>query len=108
MMHQSSSANDAAHAEKNARRLHSRAADRYDCAVAESFQTVVVNGEPLETPVHCTVEALLALLGRQPGNNPGRRVAVAINRCVVPRSTYPSVNIQAGDRIEILEAVGGG
>ena len=37
-----------------------------------------------------------------------RRLAVALNRSVVPRSTYDRVALAAGDRIEILEAVGGG
>jgi len=38
----------------------------------------------------------------------GRRVAVAVNREVVPRSGYESRTIAPDDRIEILEAVGGG
>ena len=38
----------------------------------------------------------------------GRRVAVAVNRDVVPRSLYGSVELSADDRVEILEAVGGG
>ena len=38
----------------------------------------------------------------------GKRVAVALNRDVVPRSEYGSAPVADGDRIEILEAVGGG
>jgi sulfur carrier protein len=38
----------------------------------------------------------------------GKRVAVAVNRVVVPRSRYPEIELANGDRIEILEAVGGG
>jgi len=38
----------------------------------------------------------------------GRRVAVAINAQVVPRSRYAGVEIQHGDKIEIIHAVGGG
>jgi len=37
-----------------------------------------------------------------------RRVAVAVNRDVVPRSTFTTHRLMAGDRVEILEAVGGG
>jgi len=37
-----------------------------------------------------------------------RRVAVAINRGIVPRTRYGAIKIEEGDRIEILEAVGGG
>ena len=38
----------------------------------------------------------------------GKRVAVAVNRDVVLRSHYREVELRDGDRIEILEAVGGG
>jgi sulfur carrier protein len=64
---------------------------------------LVVNGEPRVAPAECTVGALLELLelGR-------RRVAVAVNRDVVPRSAFASRQLAAGDRVEILEAVGGG
>jgi len=64
---------------------------------------VSVNGAPRALPAACDVRRLLALLGME-----GRRVAVAVNRCVVPRSAYASHRLEAGDRVEILEAVGGG
>jgi sulfur carrier protein len=38
----------------------------------------------------------------------GRRVAVALNRDVVPRSAFACTQIATGDQVEILEAVGGG
>jgi sulfur carrier protein len=49
------------------------------------------------------VSELLALLAIE-----RRRVAVAINREVVPRSAQSTRTLAAGDRVEILEAVGGG
>jgi sulfur carrier protein len=64
---------------------------------------VTVNGEPSEIPDGCSIERLLGLLDVR-----GRRVAVALNRAVVPRSSYTGTIIRSGDRIEILEAVGGG
>ena len=64
---------------------------------------LVVNGEPRRVPANCTVTSLLAFLGMG-----GRRVAVAVNRDVVPRSTFEAHHLSAGDRVEILEAVGGG
>jgi len=64
---------------------------------------VLVNGESVELPDACTVEGLLSLLEMG-----GGRVAVALNREVVPRSRYASVTVAAGDRVEVLEAVGGG
>ncbi|MEE8166179.1 MAG: sulfur carrier protein ThiS [Myxococcota bacterium] len=62
-----------------------------------------VNGEPRSLAgAHSVAELLEALqLG-------GKRVAVAVNRSVVVRSRYAEVELAEGDRIEILEAVGGG
>jgi len=51
----------------------------------------------------CTIEELLR--GLDLG---GKRVAVAVNRDVVIRSRYAGHRLAEGDRIEILEAVGGG
>lgn len=64
---------------------------------------VLVNGESRTVPAGATVESLLGALGFG-----RRRCAVAVNRSVVPRSTYGRVALSAGDRVEILEAVGGG
>lgn len=64
---------------------------------------VLVNGERRVVAGGSTVASLLLELGLG-----GRRVAVAVNRAVVPRSTYAGRRLAAGDRIEILEAVGGG
>jgi len=64
---------------------------------------LLVNGESRAVPAGCTVANLVELLGLA-----GRRVAVAINRDVVPRSAFGSRRLASGDRIEILEAVGGG
>ncbi len=68
-----------------------------------SGRQIHVNGEPLVVRESCTVEGLLAVLNMQE-----RRVAVAVNRGIVPRSNYAAVELSGGDRIEILEAVGGG
>lgn len=65
--------------------------------------SVLVNGESLQGPLPCTVTALLARLELA-----GKRVAVSINRGVVPRSRHGEALVHAGDRVEILEAVGGG
>ena len=64
---------------------------------------ITVNGEPHSIPSGCTVQNLLALLGME-----GRRVAVARNRDIVPRSEYAAQALRGGDHAEILEAVGGG
>ena len=71
--------------------------------MADEAVSVLVNGEPRSVPAGVTIGALLALLGMGV-----RRLAVAVNRSVVPRSGFDRVALAAGDRIEILEAVGGG
>jgi sulfur carrier protein len=62
-----------------------------------------LNGEPEELPAPLTVDALLEQLGLAQ-----HRVAVAINTEVVPRSHFARVRVQAGDRVEVIQAVGGG
>jgi sulfur carrier protein len=54
-------------------------------------------------PDGCTVEGLLRRLGVD-----RRRIAVAVNRDVVPRARFGLHPLGNGDRVEILEAVGGG
>ena len=65
--------------------------------------TVFVNGDAVRLAPPCTVADLLETLELS-----GRRVAVAVNRLVVARSRYPESALSDADRIEILEAVGGG
>ena len=62
-----------------------------------------VNGETREVEAPCSVATLLRRLAMD-----SRRIAVAVNREVVPRSAYARHTLDAGDRVEILEAVGGG
>lgn len=71
--------------------------------VPQQGDTIVVNGESRAMPAGGALTTLIAELELT-----GKRVAVAINREVVPRSTHATCTIAAGDRVEILEAVGGG
>jgi sulfur carrier protein len=64
---------------------------------------IQVNGVPREVPEQMTVLELLADLGWAE-----RRVAVERNGEIVPRSTHGEVMVAAGDRLEIIQAVGGG
>ncbi len=64
---------------------------------------LLVNGEARRVAPGSSVDELLRTLGMT-----GRRVAVAVNREVVPRSAFARHRLAAGDRVEILEAVGGG
>jgi thiamine biosynthesis protein ThiS len=68
-----------------------------------SLLSLTVNGEPRQVAPGSTLADLVAALGLEP-----RRIAVAVNRDVVARRRYAARPLAAGDRIEILEAVGGG
>lgn len=63
---------------------------------------IVLNGEPREVPPDCTVAALLRDLGLT------GRLAVEVNANVVPRGRHPDHVLAAGDRVEVVRAIGGG
>ena len=71
--------------------------------MSEGKLELLVNGEPRDVPPGCTVEGLIDCLGLE-----RRRIAVAVNRSIVPRSLFDAHALGPGDRVEILEAVGGG
>ena len=62
-----------------------------------------LNGVRERVEAVLSVQELLARFGLT-----GRRVAVAINTQVVPRSRFAEVRIAPGDRVEVIHAVGGG
>lgn len=64
---------------------------------------VRVNGTHEPLPPGLTVAELVARLGLAPDG-----VAVAINLHVVPKSQHPTRALREGDRVEIVQAVGGG
>jgi len=64
---------------------------------------ISVNGEPQDVPNGATVERLLDLLEVQ-----RQRIAVEVNRELVPRSRHGARALADGDVIEIVTLVGGG
>ena len=64
---------------------------------------LVINGEAFELHAPMTIAALLEARGLA-----GKRVAVERNGEIVPKSRHAEVSLAAGDRIEIVVAVGGG
>lgn len=62
-----------------------------------------LNGEPASAPDGVTVAAFLESLGL-----PQKGVAVERNREIVPKSAYAATMLAEGDRIEIVQFVGGG
>ncbi len=64
---------------------------------------ITVNGKPHPVSPGSSVAALLVTMGLA-----GKRIAVERNGEIVPRSRHAEVPLQAGDRLEIVVAVGGG
>jgi thiamine biosynthesis protein ThiS len=62
-----------------------------------------VNGEVREAPDSATLTDVLASLGID-----GRRVAVERNLEIAPKSAWGQTILQDGDRLEIVQFVGGG
>ena len=64
---------------------------------------ITVNGENREAKPGATVAELL----REMGLNAGR-VAIERNLEILPRPQWPETRLAAGDRLEIVQFVGGG
>jgi thiamine biosynthesis protein ThiS len=64
---------------------------------------IVINGEDREFTSVASLSDLLAQLGMKPD-----RVAVELNRELVPRDRWPATMLSHGDKLEIVHFVGGG
>ena len=64
---------------------------------------IILNGEPRQVSDGITAAGLVELLGLE-----GRRYAMEINGELLPKSAHAGHRLTAGDRIEIVQAVGGG
>ncbi|MBL1432940.1 MAG: sulfur carrier protein ThiS [Gammaproteobacteria bacterium] len=64
---------------------------------------IELNGEPHPFVPSATVADLLTQLELA-----GRRFAVEVNLEIVPRSGYGEYVLNAGDRVEVVQAIGGG
>jgi thiamine biosynthesis protein ThiS len=63
---------------------------------------LTINGETQVSAAE-TLGALIAGLGMKPD-----RVAIELNREIVPREQWPQTPLHDGDRLEIVHFVGGG
>jgi thiamine biosynthesis protein ThiS len=63
---------------------------------------LTINGEPQVSTAE-TLGALVETLGMKPD-----RVAIELNREIVPREQWPQTPLHEGDRLEIVHFVGGG
>ena len=65
--------------------------------------TLTINGENRTLVSAETLSALVEQLGMK-----SDRVAIELNREIVPRDLWPQTSLRDGDRLEIVHFVGGG
>jgi sulfur carrier protein len=65
--------------------------------------TIVVNGEPRQSPGPMSLAEAVALLTEAPTG-----VAAAVNGEVIRRTAWPQTQLADGDEVEIVTAVQGG
>jgi len=64
---------------------------------------LVINGEKQQLPDGMNAAQLIEHLGLA-----NERLAMEVNREIVPRSTFDTHMLKPGDQIEIVRAIGGG
>ena len=63
---------------------------------------IILNGESLVIDNQVNIVQLLSRL------EVSGRLAVEINQRIIPRSLFSTYEIESGDNVEIVEAIGGG
>lgn len=64
---------------------------------------IMLNGESRQVSDGCTAHQLVEDLGLG-----GRRIALEVNREIIPGSQHSAYRLREGDRVEIVHAIGGG
>jgi len=64
---------------------------------------LIINGEGRDFEGPLTLASLVERLGMKPD-----RVAVELNRAIVPRENWTHTELASGDRLELVHFVGGG
>ena len=64
---------------------------------------IELNGAPHRVTENQSLQDLIATLALA-----NKALAVAVNREVVPRQSWPERTLQARDRVDIVRAIGGG
>jgi sulfur carrier protein len=70
-----------------------------------SVVSLLVNGEPFEAPAGASIADVVARLLDEPDP---KGIAVAVDRCVVPRSEWATTPARAGAVLEVVSAAAGG
>ena len=64
---------------------------------------LLVNGETLELPDNANIADLIKHLGCQ-----DQRIALEVNEAIIPKSKHQEFLLSSSDKVEIINAVGGG
>ena len=64
---------------------------------------ILLNGEARDVAEGATLDTLIGTLDLQT-----KRFAVEINEELIPRSEHATHALKAGDRVEVVQAIGGG
>ena len=64
---------------------------------------IIVNAQSQDVPTGFSAADLVEQMGLQ-----GRRIAMEVNREILPRSQYVQYVFQDGDQVEVVHAIGGG
>jgi len=65
--------------------------------------TFVINGDSKEVPNGLNLEGVLEFFSL-----PSQRVAVELNKTVIPRREWTTTTVAESDKIEVIHFVGGG
>ena len=64
---------------------------------------IILNGENTEINANTNIEQLLQTLGME-----DKRLAVEVNQEIIPRSNFGNHTLNESDKVEIVQAIGGG
>ena len=64
---------------------------------------IIVNGEQFDFPNPLNIEELIDYLGFQ-----NQRIALEVNEIIIPKSNHVSYILSNNDKVEVINAVGGG
>jgi sulfur carrier protein len=62
-----------------------------------------LNGEARQFESALSISKLTQQLGLE-----HQRVAIEVNRCIIPKSLHATHMLAEGDRVEVIQAIGGG
>ena len=63
---------------------------------------VIINGEPYSLDQDCNIDKLISTLQLD------GKFAIELNQNIIPRSEFINTQLQQGDKVEIVQAIGGG